>query len=498
MAVTNFSPLLGLALPTTGDLSGTWGATVNDSITGLIDSAVAGTTTLSTDVDVTLSTTNGSANQARNAVLLCTGARTAIKTITAPAQSKAYILINKTSGGFAVKLVGAGPTTGVSVLPGFKALVAWDGADFVVISSGLIPATASTSSELQLYEAINNGTSYVALKAPTSLVSTTTYTLPTADGTVNQSLVTDGSGTLSWSGVTGASVTNFSTSGTWVKPAGITTVTVELWAGGGGGGSGRKADNNPGGGSGGGGGAYVIRTFPASDISSTVSVTIGAGGAGGSAQATNNTDGNVGSSGGDSTFSTYLTSYSGAGGAGGVSGAGGTSNFGTGGGGALSAGSGINGGEPTNNDIYNTSGAFGGGSGYATGSAGYGGGSGGAGRYFTGGIGGSSFQGGPGGGGGGGWYSNGPLANSPGGAGGSTVGIGGGGGTAGAASGGTGGAGSGRQGGGGGGANSSGAGGSGGVGGGFGAGGGGGGGANGGNSGAGGAGSGGYCRVTTT
>ena len=46
MAVTNFSPLLGLALPTTGDLTGTWGTTVNDAITGLVDSAVAGTTTL--------------------------------------------------------------------------------------------------------------------------------------------------------------------------------------------------------------------------------------------------------------------------------------------------------------------------------------------------------------------------------------------------------------------------------------------------------------------
>ena len=43
MAVTNFSTLLGLALPTTGDLSGTWGTTVNDSITALLDSAVAGT-----------------------------------------------------------------------------------------------------------------------------------------------------------------------------------------------------------------------------------------------------------------------------------------------------------------------------------------------------------------------------------------------------------------------------------------------------------------------
>jgi hypothetical protein len=70
MAVTNFTPLLGLALPTTGDLSGTWGTTVNTAITELIDSAVAGTTTLSANSDVTLSTTNGAANQARNAVIL--------------------------------------------------------------------------------------------------------------------------------------------------------------------------------------------------------------------------------------------------------------------------------------------------------------------------------------------------------------------------------------------------------------------------------------------
>lgn len=158
MAVTTFSPLLGLALPTTGDLSGTWGTTVNDSITGLIDSAVAGTTTLSTDADVTLSTTNGAANQARNAVLLCTGARTTIKTIIAPAQSKAYVVINSTSGGFAVKLVGVGPTVGISIASGEKCLAAWDGSDFVKVSTteadgvttisfgstGLTPSTATS------------------------------------------------------------------------------------------------------------------------------------------------------------------------------------------------------------------------------------------------------------------------------------------------------------------------------------------------------------------
>lgn len=135
MAVTNFSPLLGLALPTTGDLNGTWGTTVNDSITSLTDSAVAGTTTLSTDADVTLSTTNGAANQARQAVLLCTGSRSVLRTITAPAQSKAYIVINSTTGGYAVKVVGSGPTTGVTIANGEKALIAWNGSDFVKVSS---------------------------------------------------------------------------------------------------------------------------------------------------------------------------------------------------------------------------------------------------------------------------------------------------------------------------------------------------------------------------
>ena len=84
---TSYTSLLGLALPVTGELSGTWGDTVNNAITSLLDTAVAGTTTLSTDADVTLTTTTGASNQARQAILLCSGARTAQRTITAPAQS---------------------------------------------------------------------------------------------------------------------------------------------------------------------------------------------------------------------------------------------------------------------------------------------------------------------------------------------------------------------------------------------------------------------------
>jgi hypothetical protein len=134
MAVTNFTPLLGLALPTTGDLSGTWGTTVNDAITDLLDDAVAGTVTLSADADVTLSTTNGADNQARNAVILWTASNGAsTRNITAPAQSKAYVVINAGTG--SIVLRGAGPTTGVTIVVDEKCLAAWNGSDFVKVSS---------------------------------------------------------------------------------------------------------------------------------------------------------------------------------------------------------------------------------------------------------------------------------------------------------------------------------------------------------------------------
>lgn len=132
---TSYTSLLGLALPATGELQGTWGTTVNDAITSLLDTAVAGTTTLNTDADVTLSTTTGAANQARQAVILWTANGTTTRNITAPAQSKSYIVINSSAGTQSIVIRGVGPTTGVTVVKGEKALVAWNGSDFVKIAT---------------------------------------------------------------------------------------------------------------------------------------------------------------------------------------------------------------------------------------------------------------------------------------------------------------------------------------------------------------------------
>lgn len=152
---TGNTTLLGLALPVEGELDGTWGDVVNDSITSLLDTAVAGTTTLSVDTDVTLSTTALAANQARQAIILWTASNGATtRNITAPARSKAYIVINAGTGSIVIR--GAGPTTGVTVTAGNKALVAWNGSDFVKITGG--PIDLNSSDVTGVLPAANGGT----------------------------------------------------------------------------------------------------------------------------------------------------------------------------------------------------------------------------------------------------------------------------------------------------------------------------------------------------
>jgi len=60
---------------------------------------------------------------------------------------------------------------------------------------------ATAGSEIRLPEDTDNGSNYVALKAPNTIASNLTLTLPSADGSSGQVLQTNGSGVLSFAGV---------------------------------------------------------------------------------------------------------------------------------------------------------------------------------------------------------------------------------------------------------------------------------------------------------
>ena len=147
--------LIGLTLPVQGTLSGSWGNTVNNAISQIVDVAVAGTQTITVDTDINLAVTVGSdsstgltANSSQYAVLLCTGARTALRFINTPKQSKTYVVINDTTGGFAVTVRGgpSTPTTGVTVAAGTRAIIAWNGSDFVNVGGG---SAAGSNTQVQ-------------------------------------------------------------------------------------------------------------------------------------------------------------------------------------------------------------------------------------------------------------------------------------------------------------------------------------------------------------
>jgi len=151
MAIPRTS-LLDLPLPVTGSLSGDWGAATNNGLTEYLDIAVAGSLVLNTDADVTLTSTDGDENgtnigstTAQYAILRWTATGSTTRNITVPAKSKTYIVINATGGTQSIVLRGAGPTTGVTIVSGEKAVCAWNGSDFVKVGG----AAGGTNTQVQ-------------------------------------------------------------------------------------------------------------------------------------------------------------------------------------------------------------------------------------------------------------------------------------------------------------------------------------------------------------
>jgi hypothetical protein len=226
MATTNFTTSLKLALPTTGDLVGAWGDAINNSITTLLDTAVAGNfpkDMAALGTDWTLTSNNGATDEARYAVLIPYGNTGATRSIFAPKVSKTYIIINKTNASIIIRGGPTSPTTGVTVAAGATVIVAWNSnlatPDFVAITpasiSGVVPvANGGTGTTSPSLVAGSNVT--ISGTWPNQTINSTggggggggTVTSVSGTGTVN-GLILSGTVTTSGSLTLGGAITGF-------------------------------------------------------------------------------------------------------------------------------------------------------------------------------------------------------------------------------------------------------------------------------------------------
>jgi len=131
-----------------GGNDGTWGPIVNTNVGTAIEQAIAGMATLTTGdftsnvCTLTLSNSNA-AQDARAACLNITATLTAAATLNVPAIEKPYIVINGSSGGYAVTIKVSGQT-GVSIPNGKACIVYNNGTDVVAAITYLSSLTLGT------------------------------------------------------------------------------------------------------------------------------------------------------------------------------------------------------------------------------------------------------------------------------------------------------------------------------------------------------------------
>jgi hypothetical protein len=174
---------LGIQLMATGENAGTWGTKTNTNLDliaetwGYISIDMAST-------DVTLAMTDGTAANGRNFILELTGTLAGNRILNIPATAgtgpvnieKAFLVLDKTnrSGSNFTLTFKVTSATGVIIPPNSNIFCYHNGTD--ILTSGMVSTRGSSA----------------------TLATQAQYTLPSADGSADQVLSTDGSGALSF------------------------------------------------------------------------------------------------------------------------------------------------------------------------------------------------------------------------------------------------------------------------------------------------------------
>ena len=227
---------LGLVTPTQGDLSGTWGNTVNNGITEYVNIAIAGTLSFAGDGAITLANTTGDASAtnigsttAQYMVIRITGTQTVTKVITGPSYSKLY-MVDHAGATSAVTFKAAGQS-GVSVAVGEKAFVYFNGTDYVKVSTSVISTGTVTSASVVSANGFA-GTVATATTTPAITLTTSITGVLKGNGTAI-SAATSGtdylappSGTAILKANSGGALANATAGTDYVAPGTATTFTA--------------------------------------------------------------------------------------------------------------------------------------------------------------------------------------------------------------------------------------------------------------------------------
>lgn len=187
---SSYTPSLRLVLPVTGELSGTWGDTVNNGLTDLVDASVAGTAAISmTDANYTLSTANGATDEARRMFVTLSGSLTTTRDVICPAVSKLYFVSNGTNQSIIFK-TSAG--TGITVPTGRSVALYCDGTNVVNALNALPSGTTVGGAAIVTTDGTQTLTNKtLTLPVIASISNSGTLTLPTGPETIVGRATTD-------------------------------------------------------------------------------------------------------------------------------------------------------------------------------------------------------------------------------------------------------------------------------------------------------------------
>jgi hypothetical protein len=313
--MASYTTSLRLVQPATGEYSGTWGTQVNNGLTALVDTSIAGTASITmTAANYTLTSNNGATDEARSMFLVLGGTPGASYQVICPAVSKLYFVTNSTGFAQTVKTSGG---TGISVPNGARMTLRCDGTNVLeaenyfasmTLGAALPVASGGTGAVTLTGVLKGNGTSAFTA-SNVNLASEVTGTLPVANGgtgvaslTANNLLAGNGTGAVqfiapgtagnvltsngtSWTSI--ASVTSstdfalallgntrnqfYTSTTTFTVPAGVTSIRAYAFGPGGAGATGVTNTSGAGGGGGGGCAYGDIAVTPGQSVVCTIS-----------------------------------------------------------------------------------------------------------------------------------------------------------------------------------------------------------------------------------